>query len=89
MWTTAQLRGDGGGRWAELDAALDAIVETVTRLGLPADSAVLRADAEYGYVPGYARCRAKGVRFITRLTGPRCSRIPRCALESAMASGPG
>lgn len=76
MWITTQLRRDGGGRWAELDAALDVIVETVTRLGLPANSAVLRADGEYGYVPGYARCRAKGVRFVTRLTRPEFFEIP-------------
>lgn len=70
LWMWAQLRGDNGGRWSEMDAALVVIVDTMRRLGLLPSDAILRMDGEYGYVPGYARCRAAGVRILTRLTRP-------------------
>lgn len=69
-WPWAALRSDNGGRWAELDAALAVMVDMMKRLDLPPSAAILRMDGEYGHVPAYARCRARGVRILTRLTRP-------------------
>lgn len=69
-WPWAALRGDNGGRWAELEEALTVIVNMMKRLGLDPAAAILRMDGEYGYVPAYSRCRACDVRVLTRLTRP-------------------
>ena len=69
-WPWAVLRGDNGGRWAELDAALDVVVDMMKRLQLEPSAAILRMDGEYAFVPAYSRCIARGVRVLTRLTRP-------------------
>jgi hypothetical protein len=69
-WLGVQLAPGNTERAEGLAAALDTVVATCERLEHPLSRALLRIDGEFGWVPHYAACRARGVPFVTRLTRP-------------------
>lgn len=70
IWLHAHLSKGNGEGGADLERALDTIAATCERLGHPRSRALVRMDGEYGNVPWFSACRARGLPFITRLNRP-------------------
>jgi len=70
-WIHAHLSAGNGEGVADLERGLDSVVQTCERLEHPLDRALVRMDGEYGNVPYFTACRARGLPFITRLNRPK------------------
>jgi len=69
-WVHSHLSAGNGEGVIDLERALDSVVATCERLGQPLSTTLVRMDGEYGNVPWFSACRARGVPFITRLNRP-------------------
>lgn len=76
-WLNVHLSPGGSDRGAGLETALEATVQTCERIDHPVNRALMRLDGEFGWVPYYSACRARGVRFVSRLTRPELFDDPR------------
>ena len=78
-------RGNGDGREMFCRAA-DAVVETMAWLDRPLSEALLLSDGEFGWVPYFTECEARGLAFLTR-----CSRyelLARPDIRARLEQGP-
>lgn len=67
VWVHAHLSKGNGEGLADFAPALDSIVATCERLGVPRSRALVRMDGEFGNVPWFTACRERGLPFVTRL----------------------
>lgn len=85
-WLGCWLSPGNSERAEGFDHALDVVVDTCARLGQPLHHALIRSDGEFGWVPYYAACRARGVPFLTRLTRPQVFDDPEVRKRLAEAA---
>jgi hypothetical protein len=69
-WVHAHLAAGNGDGVVDLERALDAVAETVDRVGHTRSRVLVRMDGEYGNVPWFTACRERKLPFITRLNRP-------------------
>lgn len=67
VWVHSHLSLGNGEGLADLGLALDAVVATVERLGVPREQTLVRTDGEYGHVPGLSACRERSLPVLMRL----------------------
>lgn len=70
LWTHMHLAPGNGDGQAGFELALDSLVETRERVGLPRDRVLVRADGAFGHVPGVTACRERAQRLLARLNRP-------------------
>ena len=67
VWVHAHLSKGNGEGLADFELALDSIVATCERLGIPLSQVLVRMDGEFGNVPWFTASRERGLPFVTRL----------------------
>jgi Transposase DDE domain len=83
----AQLSPGNGEGMEEFEQGLDAVVRLCGRLKQPLQRVVLRMDGEFGNLPWFAACRARGLSFVTRLNRPKLFEAPEVLKRLREATG--